>query len=556
MKKYTPMIEQYLEIKKDYADSLVFFRLGDFYEMFFDDAVTAARELEIVLTARDGGVEEKIPMCGVPHHSVLPYIEKLINKGYKVAIAEQITEPGKGLVEREVVKLITPGMVIDDGILETKANNYIGSVGQKRIYFSLSYADVSTGEFYLLEDLRKDTLINEINKIGLKELVLSKDLSYLQKYLDSNLLISNEEIKIENHKLFKKLKKEESISSAALLLSYLTKIEKNLDNIFSEIEITNTNEFLQLDKNSIDALELTESPLRKNHSLFKVLDKCETAMGSRLLKKMIVQPLTTKEKIEKRLDFVEVLKNNSKNRKNLKESLKGVYDLKRISSRIASENTTPKDLAQLQKSLSKLPVIIEALKSLNNEQITIYANNINIHSELENKLNNAIKENPPLTIKEGGIFKPSFNETLDKYQKATSQGEQWLLDFEEKEKQKTGIKNLKVGYNRVFGYYIEITKGNIHLVKDEYGYIRKQTLVNSERFINDELKEHEQLILEAEEKSLDLEYQLFIKLRSEVSTFANSLQKLANEIAYIDVIQALALVALENNYVRPEIRET
>lgn len=555
MKKYTPMIEQYLKIKKDYADSLVFFRLGDFYEMFFDDAITAAKELEIVLTKRDGGSDEKIPMCGVPHHSVLPYIEKLINKGYKVAIAEQITEPGKGLVEREVVKLITPGMVIDDGILGTKDNNYIGSIGQRRIYFSLSYADVSTGEFYLIEDLRKDTLIKEINKVGLKELVLNKELIYLKKDINENLLISIAENEVENHKLFNHFKKEESISSASLLISYLTKIEKNLDNIFAEIKIIHQNEFLQLDKNSIESLELIDSPLRDNHSLFKVLDKCETAMGSRLLKKMIIEPLTNKEKIEERLNFVEVLRDNSKQRADLKEALKGVYDLKRISSRIASLNSTPKDLNQLQKSLSRLPVVIEVLKNLNNKQIDNYLTTIDVHSDLEKKLFKAIKENPPLTIKEGGIFKTGYNELLDKYHRATKEGKKWLTDFENREKEKTGIKNLKVGFNRVFGYYIEITKGNMPLVKDEYGYIRKQTLVNSERFINEELKEQEDLILEAENNTLDLEYELFLELRNKVKTFAQTLQKLADKIAYIDIMQSLALVSLENNYIKPEIKD-
>lgn len=555
MKKYTPMIEQYLKIKKDYADSLVFFRLGDFYEMFFDDAITAARELEIVLTKRDGGALEKIPMCGVPYHSVLPYIEKLINRGYKVAIVEQITEPGKGLVEREVVKLITPGMVIDDGILGTKDNNYIGSVGQKRIYFSLSYADVSTGEFYLIEDLKKESLIKEINKVGLKELILNKELKYLKKEIKEDLLISLCENEIETHQLFKKLEKEESILSVALLISYLTKIEKNLDDIFAEVKIINKNEFLQLDKNSVEALELTESPFKVNHSLFKVLDKCETAMGSRLLKKMITEPLTNKEKIIERLNFVEVLKDKTQQRNTLKETLKGVYDLKRISARIASENSTPKDLNQLQKSLNRLPIVIDSLKSLNDEEVNKYIKTIDIHTSLENKLFNAIKENPPLTIKEGGIFKASYNGQLDKYHKATKEGEKWLSDFENREKEKTGIKNLKVGFNRVFGYYIEITKANISLVKDEFGYIRKQTLVNSERFINEELKIQEDLILEAEANTLNLEYELFLELRKEVKTFAQSLQKLADKIAYIDVIQSLALVSLENNYIKPEIKD-
>ncbi len=551
--KYTPMIEQYLNIKKDYADSLVFFRLGDFYEMFFDDAIIAAKELEIVLTSRDGGGVDKIPMCGVPHHSVFPYIEKLINKGYKVAIAEQITEPGKGLVEREVVKHITPGMVIDEGILSKKDNNYIGSIGQMRIYFSLSYADVSTGDLYLIEDLRKDSLIKEINKLNLKEIVLSEELKYLEKELPENLLVSFFEKQIKESHLLNDLS-DISSSAVNLLLSYLTKIQPNLINSFEAVKITNKNDYLQLDRNSIEALELIGDHSKINHSLFKVLDENQTAMGSRMLKNMITSPLTSIKKIEERQNIIEAIRNSSDARSKLIESLKGVYDLKRIASRIASLNSTPKDLAQLSKSLSKVPLIIEALKLFNDPLINDYIKEINLHEELKDTLEKAISDNPPITLKDGGIIKDGYNKELDELKEILTTGKDWISDFEQRQREITQIKNLKVGFNRVFGYYIEISKGNLPLVKEEYGFIRKQTLTNSERFINEELKEKEELILNADDKILDLEYELFLRLREYVSAFSSSLQKLADQIAYIDVMQSLAIVSLKNNYIKPEVR--
>ena len=552
--KYTPMIEQYLKIKKDYADCLVFFRLGDFYEMFFDDAIVASKELEIALTARDGGADERIPMCGVPHHAVMPYIEKLINKGYKVAIAEQVSEPGKGLVDRKVVKLITPGMVIDDGILDTKNNNFIGSIAQERLFFSLSYADVSTGEFYLIEDLRRDELVKEISKLELKELVLTKDLEYIEKEFDFPILVSKHQNFLENHDLINNLlplgKK-----SAGILLSYLSKIEANLIAGFDQIKINKKQEFLHLDNNSIKALELVGSRNKQDHSLFKVLDKNQTAMGSRKLKALIQAPLTDKTEIIKRHDFVEVFYNNRIARTALIDALKGVYDLKRIASRIASLNTTPKDLAQLRHSLSKVPLIVDALKMFADSNVNQYYKKLNLHEDLFMLLAEAIVDNPPLVIKEGGIFKQNYHEELDKLKQAAKSGKNWIKEFEEKERERTGIKNLKVGYNRVFGYYIEITKGNIHLVKEEFGYTRRQTLVNSERFINEELKMQEEIILTAKDRSLELEYQLFLELRKTVSKSGKSLQILADQIAYIDVIQALAEVALKNNYIKPELKD-
>jgi len=542
------MMKQYLEIKKDYADCLVFFRLGDFYEMFFEDAHIASKELEIALTGRDAGVKERVPMAGVPYHSVMPYIEKLVNKGYKIAIAEQVSEPGQGLVERKVTRIISPGMVIDD-FLDQKTNNYIASISQERLNFSLCYADVSTGELNIINDLNKKELLTEIEKLGVKEIIINKELKYLSK--DLNVLFSYHEDVLDKHILLNDLP-ELSKKALGRLLSYLSKTETTLINVFNEVRISNNDAYLKMDDKSIRSLELTYN--YKGHSLFKVLDKNQTAMGSRLLKKIIEKPLVDIDKINKRLDFVETL-TNSYHLKTLIESLKGIYDIKRITSRISSLNANPKDLLQLKQTLSKVPNIKTKLTELNSEIFDEFNEEINPHIELYNILEKAISQDAPMVIKDGNIFKDGYNEELDNLRYIQTHAKEWILDFEIAEREKTKIKNLKVGYNRVFGYYIEITKGNLDLVKDEFGYIRKQTLVNSERFINEELKEKEKIILGAEEKILNLEYELFIKLREYVSTFSNSLQELADKIAYLDVLQSLAKVALENNYVRPEIRE-
>ncbi|MGI6359781.1 MAG: DNA mismatch repair protein MutS [Acholeplasmatales bacterium] len=499
---YTPMMKQYLEIKKDYADCLVFFRLGDFYEMFFEDAHTASRELEIALTGRDAGVKERVPMAGVPYHSVMPYIEKLVNKGYKIAIVEQVSEPGQGLVERKVTRLISPGMVIDD-FLDQKNNNYISSISQERLNFSLCYADVSTGELNIINDLNKKELLTEIEKLGIKELIINKELKYLSKEL--SILISYHEDVLEEHKLLNGLP-ELSRKALGKLLSYLSKTESSLINVFNEVRVTNNDAYLKMDDKSIRALELTYN--YKGHSLFKVLDKNQTAMGSRLLKKIIEKPLVDINKINKRLDYVETL-TNYHHLNALIESLKGIYDIKRITSRISSLNANPKDLLQLKQTLSKVPNIKVKLKALNSEIFNDFNDEIDPHEELYDILEKAISQDAPLVIKDGNIFKDGYNEELDNLRYIQTHAKEWILEFEQAEREKTKIKNLKVGYNRVFGYYIEVTKGNLDLVKDEFGYIRKQTLVGSERFINEELKEKEKIILGAEEKILDLEYELF-----------------------------------------------
>ncbi|MCK9288930.1 MAG: DNA mismatch repair protein MutS [Acholeplasmataceae bacterium] len=539
------MIRQYLDIKKDYADCLVFFRLGDFYELFFEDAKVASKELEIALTARDGGAKERIPMCGVPHHSVNPYLQKLINKGYKVAIAEQVSEPGDGLVERKVVKLITPGMVVDDLLLAEKQNNYLASIGVERLNYSFCYADISTGEIVLWEKLSLDELEDEVTKKAIKELVLSKEVYHLEKYFP-DVLISKHNNYLSAHNLADNLTSQ-SKKTVLHLLSYLSQIEESLINVFNELEIADSNKYLKLDNNSIKALELTEG-----YSLFKVLDKNETNMGSRLLKQMIENPLSDETLIKTRQDYIEALKEGPLYL--VREALNNIYDLKRITARIANFNANPKDFIQLKNSLLQVPKVKEALLSYQKTKLTEFAKKLDSHQQLLELLTSALKDDAPITIKEGGIFKEGYHEKRDQLANLKNKGQQWVLDFEAKEREKTNIKNLRVGFNKVFGYYIEITKANIPLVKEEFGYLRKQTLVGSERYINSELKAREAEILNAKESLLELEYQLFLELREKVSFYQESLQILADKLSFIDVMQSLARVALENNYVKPEIR--
>ncbi len=547
--KYTPMIKQYLDIKKDYADCLVFFRLGDFYELFFEDAKIASKELEIALTARDGGVKERIPMCGVPHHSVTPYLQKLINKGYKVAIVEQVSEPGNGLVERKVIKLITPGMVVDDLLLDKNTNNYIASILVDKLNYCLCYADISTGEIVLVEYLNKQDLLDEIAKKEIKEIVLGNDLKHLEKDL-GNVLVSKHNDYLKDHFLVEGLN-ELSKKTVLHLLSYLSQIEESLIEVFNKIEIENEVEYLRLDNNSIKSLELIDQ--ESKFSLFNVLDKCQTNMGSRLLKKMIERPLYDKARIAERLDYVEAIKEGPIYV--LTDSLKEIYDLKRITSRIANLNANPRDFVQLKNSLSKIPLVKAALLKFNNNKLEELSKMINDHQSLYEFINAAIKDEAPIVVKEGNIFKEGYNSELDRFKKIRNIGQQWVLDFEQQERERTNIRNLKVGFNRVFGYYIEVTKSNLHLINDEFGYVRKQTLVGSERFINTELKERETEILNAKEIVLDLEYRLFLEFKDIMKQDTKTLQELADQIAFIDVMQSLARVALDNNYVRPEVAE-
>lgn len=548
--KYTPMMEQYLTLKKDYADALVFFRLGDFYEMFFEDAITASKELEIALTGRDAGAKERVPMCGVPHHAVLPYVQKLIQKGYKIAIAEQVTEPGNGLVEREVVKMITPGMVIDEGILDGSYYNYIGSIVKDKFNYHIAFGDISTGDLNVIEDQKEENLLKVVLQLGLKEVLLSTHEEKLRKELSSYVLVSFEEGYFDSE--FTSHLEPSSKKAVNRLLAYFKQTQKSALLQFSNVRVIKQNEYLKMDLNSINSLELLSSnKQRKNQSLIDVLDHCVTALGSRKLKEMVERPLLEQTEIEKRLDFIDALRSDHFMRDDLKKALQGVYDLRRITTRIASQNANGKDLAQLRQTLSRIPMIKNSLFAFNNDILRDFSYQMNDFSELYDLLQKAIEDNPPLSIKEGGLIKTGYNSNLDELKDLSLHGKTWMQNFELKEKERTGIKNLKVGYNRVFGYYIEISKGNLGLVDDSFGYERRQTLTSSERFITPELKEKEQMILNAGEKELALEYDLFIELRNHVSTFTRELQTLSDQVATIDVYQTLANVSVENNYVRP-----
>ena len=567
VKAYTPMMQQYLKIKEDYIDTIVFFRLGDFYEMFFDDAITASKELEIVLTGRDAGVEERVPMCGVPHHAANLYIEKLVEKGYKVAVVEQVEDPAsaKGIVKRDVVKIITPGTLIDEGMVEDKTNNYIVAIREFKSCIVISYADITTGEMVITE-LPKDydILFNEINNLSCKEILVSKDFprSILNKYVDAYSLtvstVFDIDIPVYMKQLVSDIYNAMYLETFGMLANYLVKTQKRELAHLQKVQIFESASYLKIDNHSAKNLELVET-LRlssKKGTLFWLLDKCETAMGSRYLKRNILRPLVDKSKIEERLHLVSVLKENFLTRLDIQDSLKEIYDLERIVGRISFGNGNAKDLVNLARSLRVLPKIKEKLYSLNDTIASNLANNIDELPNILNEIDRAIVENPPLSIKEGGIIKDGYSRELDELRYLKDNVASWLADFERQEQERTGIKKLKVGYNRVFGYYIEVLKSQTDLVLEEYGYDRKQTLSNCERYITEELKEKENLILSSQEKSINLEYELFINLRENIKQYIVILQKIAKEISYIDMLIAFSTVATENRYVCPKFHET
>ncbi|MDY0023768.1 MAG: DNA mismatch repair protein MutS, partial [Candidatus Izemoplasmatales bacterium] len=520
--EYTPMMQQYLEIKKDYSDFIVFFRLGDFYEMFFQDAIVASKELEIVLTARDAGVSERVPMCGVPYHAVNLYLEKLVEKKFKVAIVEQVEDPklAKTIVKREVVKIITPGTIIEDGALNNKENNYITSIYEAPEMFILAICDLSTGETYL-EKLPLDTniLISEVLNLNVKEVVLLpkfKNKFLKTKLKSQELTISfNEDLTLKKYyrTLVNEIYDKHLLNAFALLINYLESTQKKELLHLQKVQVFESTSYLRIDNNSKRNLELTESFTSKssNNTLFWLLDKCQTAMGSRFLKTQILRPLIDKQEILNRYSLVEAFNNNFIVRQDLIDSLKKVYDLERIAGRISFGNANAKDLINLKKSLQSLPKVKENLLVLENEVAKSLSKDIPNFNDLVEKIEKAIVENPPLSIKEGGFIKSGYSEELDEVKAIKANAKDWLDDFVEKEKERTNIKKLKVGYNRVFGYYIEVTKSQIDMVKDEFGYERKQTLSNSERFITKELKEKEALILGSEDSIVELEYNLFLE---------------------------------------------
>ncbi|MGY0691637.1 DNA mismatch repair protein MutS [Virgibacillus sp. FSP13] len=563
MTKYTPMMEQYLQIKAEHKDAFLFFRLGDFYEMFFDDATKAARELEITLTKRDAGQKEPIPMCGVPYHSADNYIKNLIEKGYKVAICEQVEDPkvAKGVVKREVVQLITPGTVMETNMLSERENNYIASLSHFQDgTFVIVYNDLSTGENRLAMVTHGwESVIHELYNQPIKEIVISSSLPEnwqhdLQSKLNVTLSFQDEiTFNGEYRNLCDDLNDERLMEAFSRLLNYIQHTQKRSLDHLQPAKVIKLNDYLSLDMYSKRNLELTETIIKKGKhgSLLWVLDRTVTAMGSRLLKKWLERPLINQQLIEERLEIVDGFYQGFMERDSLRESLKSVYDLERLAGRIAYGNVNARDLIQLKQSLKKIPELQAVLQQFPQKQIKDLRNAIHWPEQIVAMLETSLVDDPPISIKEGGIIKDGYNETLDTYRDASRNGKKWIAELEQKEKQETNIKSLKIGYNRVFGYYIEVTKANLHLLP-EGRYERKQTLTNAERYITPELKEKEQLILEAEEKSVELEYNLFIEIREQLKEQIPVLQELADVVSRIDVLQAFATVSEANNYKRPQ----
>lgn len=562
MSKHTPMIEQYLKIKAEHQDSFLFFRLGDFYELFFDDAIKAAQELEITLTSRNGSGDNKIPMCGVPHHSATNYIKNLVDKGYKVAICEQVEDPkdAVGIVKREVVQMITPGTVMDGVMLDEKENNYLASLAEfDQETYSLIYIDLSTGETSAaLVTTGWEQVLNELYNRPVKEVIITTTLLDEQKQalIDRlNVTISYSEKQTLNDAyshLVTEIDNTQIITGFSQLIGYLEKTQKRALNHIKPLQIIELNQYLGLDMYSKRNLELTETIIKKTKkgSLLWVLDQTVTAMGARKLKKFLERPLLDQSSLEKRYQFVDGLMADYIKREELREHLKSIYDLERLCGRVAFGNVNARDLMQLKLSLDKVPFVKETLATFDEPEIVKFAESLDPLTDLKDLLENSLTDDPPMTIKEGNIIRDGFNDELDRYRDASRNGKQWIAELESQEKQATGIKSLKIGYNRIFGYYIEITKSNLHLLP-EGKYERKQTLANAERYITPELKEKENLILSAEEKIIELEYQLFLKLREQVLEYIACLQQLADQISQLDVFQSFATISEQQGYSRP-----
>ena len=555
--KVSPMMLQYLNIKEKYSDTIVFFRLGDFYEMFFEDAIVCSRELELALTGKNAGLEERVPMCGIPFHSYASYLDKLVSKGYKVAICEQLTDPKttKGMVERDVIQIVTKGTIMDNR-LQDKDNNYIGSIYDFEYCYGISYADITTGYFYtLLIDHDKTKLLSEIITRGIKELIVNSNIDreilitlrenyHILVTITDNIYNGNE---YEN--VYKDLNDVRLVTTVKHLLDYIVSVKKGDLSHLQKAEIINLNNYLLFDMHTKKNLELTETIRlgERTYSLLWLLDKTKTAMGGRFLKQSIENPLTDVVEIKRRYSIIETLLTEFILREELKEQLDKVYDLERLSSRVCYGNLNARDLIQLKTTLSALPRIKEILEEIK------YGKTIEIFDELYNLLEKAINDTPPLSIKEGSIIKEEYNTELDELRNISSGSKDFILNLEKEEKEKTGIKNLKVGFNKVFGYYIEVSKSNIPLIKDEFNYERKQTLANCERFITPLLKEKENIILGAEEKIINLEYKLFMEVRDIVKEYVPRLQVVSKILAEVDMMCSLATVAEENNYVKPKI---
>lgn len=544
MAEFSPMMQHYLETKEQYKDCILFYRLGDFYEMFFDDALTASRELEITLTGKDCGQAERAPMCGVPFHAAEMYIARLISKGYKVAICEQLEDPkqAKGIVKRDVIRVVTPGTVIESNLLEEKKNNYIMSIFKRGIYFGVAVCDVSTGEFYatqINESNNFERLLDEMSRFAPAE-IIANDLLYSSKEeIDKikerfGLYISKLEDKdfsedIENiannyevvtdygDKIEKFDDKLFIISAVNGLLAYLNQTQKIKLEHINKIQVYSTNRYMALDISARRNLEITEKmrDKAKKGTLLWVLDKTSTSMGGRMLRRWLNDPLIDKWEITSRLDAVEELKNSLMLRGEIIENLKKVYDIERLIGKISYGNANARDMISLKNSVKELPEIKRILQGTSSTMLKKLFNELDELKDVYELIESAIIEDPPISVKEGGMIKKGYNSEVDELKSATTDGKKWLMELEVKEKEKTGIKNLKVGFNKVFGYFIEVTKSNLNQVPDRF--IRKQTLTNAERYITEELKELEDKILGSQEKLIDLEYNLFLEIRCKLA---------------------------------------
>ncbi|PTI80216.1 DNA mismatch repair protein MutS [Staphylococcus succinus] len=561
MTNQTPMMQQYLKIKSQYQDCLLFFRLGDFYEMFFDDAKEASRVLEITLTKRDAKKEDPIPMCGVPYHSADGYIETLINNGYKVAICEQMEDAKqtKGMVRREVVRIVTPGTVMDQGGVDEKQNNYILSFLTHNNAFALSYCDVSTGELKVTHFEDEATLMNEITTINPNEIVVNQEINETLKRqisLTTETITVLSELSDAQYKV-NTMSETHLYKATQLLLDYIYHTQKrDLSHIESVIKYEAV-DFMKMDFYAKRNLELTESMRLKTKkgTLLWLMDETKTPMGARRLKQWIDRPLIHKQQIEARLDTVEQFINHFIERDTLRNHLNQVYDIERLVGRVSYGNVNARDLIQLKHSISEIPNIKHLLGDFD-EQMTEQFKALEPLDDLLTLLEDSLKEEPPISVKEGGLFKAGFNSELDEYLEASKNGKSWLAELQAKERQRTGIKSLKISFNKVFGYFIEITRANLQgFDPTAFGYHRKQTLSNAERFITDELKEKEDIILGAEDKAIELEYQLFVRLREEIKMYTERLQKQAKVISELDCLQSFAEIAQKYNYARPSFSE-
>nr|WP_272509119.1 DNA mismatch repair protein MutS [Clostridium ganghwense] len=567
------MMQQYLEVKDRNKDCIIFFRLGDFYEMFFEDAEVAARELELVLTGRDCGLEKRAPMCGIPYHAANAYITRLVNKGYKIAICEQLEDPSKckGLVKRDIVKIITPGTYADSSFLEDTKNNYIMSLYIENGMVAMSFADISTGEFQCTYcKYNVSNILDEISKYIPKEIIIQEnvdnklldsikerfELSFtirLKEYFNDNAL---ENLKKQFNNFNEKSFNDVLINSCNGLLNYILETQKTVLTHIDTIENYHIVDYLSMDINSRKNLELTETLREKTKkgSLLWVVDKTNTAMGGRLLRKWVEQPLIHKELIDKRLTAVEEIMDKGYLYEELKEQLREVYDIERLVGKVSSKSVNAKELLSLKNSIEKLPRIKEILKEFNSALLEEIFNKLDCLEDVYNLLDSSISYNPALSVKEGGIIKDGYNREVDELREAKAYGKEWIANLENREKEVTGIKSLKVKYNKVFGYYIEVTKSNLNLVP-EGRYIRKQTLANCERYITPELKEVEDKILGAQDKLITLEYDLFVQIRDSIENHLDRMKFSAKLISEVDCLCSLAIVALENNYCKPEIKE-